>query len=205
MDRDDWNGRIALGVVLAHVLLVHALIAWRPSAGRAGATAETSDAIDVVFVSRRSRVAVPAAAVVRSAEAGSHRTSRRTFTTTPGDRERAAGVAVREHAPARARAPLDLTLRVPQSSPSSGADDWLERRAALDSGKTRFDGAWVRDGTALEQAGQRSRVVGALLGAFGGPPRRCTEVERRLRGINCLPLHGGEEADEHLRRALDRP
>lgn len=205
MDRDDWNGGIALGVVLAHVLLVHALIAWRPSAGRAGATAETSDAIDVVFVSRRSRMAVPAADGAPPAEAGNRRAGRRTFTATPGDRERAAGVAVLEHAPLGARAPLDLTVPVPQSPTPTGADDWLERPAALDSRKTRFDRAWVRDGTALEQAGQRSRVVGALLGAFGGPPRRCTEVERRLRGINCLPLHGGEEADEHLRRALDRP
>ncbi|WP_133478326.1 hypothetical protein [Cognatilysobacter segetis] len=99
-------------------------------------------------------------------------------------------------------APLDL--RLPDMAASTAeARNPLERAPAVEARPTRFAQAWVPEGDALRQASFRSAAVGVAAAAFGGPPRRCKEVERRLRKANCLPLHGGEADDEVLRRSLD--
>lgn len=97
--------------------------------------------------------------------------------------------------------PLDL--RLPDAGPVVAPRDPLRRAPALDARGTRFARAWVPDGNAMEQAAFRSPAVAVAMGLFGGPPKKCTEVERRLRVANCLPLHGQEADDELLRRELD--
>jgi len=106
---------------------------------------------------------------------------------------------------ASADAGLDLRVPVvfaaPRPRPARGA---FERPPALEVERTRFATAWVPEGDALRQASFHSAAVGVLTGAFGGPPRRCSEIERRLRKPDCLPLHGVEDDDEATRRRLDR-
>lgn len=63
----------------------------------------------------------------------------------------------------------------------------FQRTPALEPQTTRFEAAWAPQADALQTASWRHPVLGVALHAFGGPPRHCTEVERRLLGPNCLP------------------
>lgn len=91
-------------------------------------------------------------------------------------------------------ATLDLHVREDErfqriSAVPPGLHREPERYTALV--RTRFARAWVPQGNALRSAGWRNPVLGLALGAFGGPPVHCSEVERRLRKPNCL----NEDAD----------
>ncbi|HZX79990.1 MAG TPA: hypothetical protein VFE72_03430 [Lysobacter sp.] len=105
--------------------------------------------------------------------------------------------------PASPTRPLDLRLPAPPATDAFARRDPFERAPPIDARTTRFEKAWVPAGDALRQAGFRSRAVGVALGLFGGPPVRCSEVDRRLRKPGCLPLHGQDDEDEALRRSVD--
>jgi hypothetical protein len=92
--------------------------------------------------------------------------------------------------------PADVPLTLAPRDP-------LRRRVPLDAAATRFEAHWAPAGNALDQAAFRSRAAGLALHAFGGPSRHCTEIERRRRLPDCLPLTGEEEENERLRRSLD--
>ena len=96
-----------------------------------------------------------------------------------------------------------IDLRPPEPHAPFQPRDPFERRAPIDARRTRFEQAWVPAGDALQQARFRSKAVGTALGLFGGPPRHCSEIERRLRRPDCLPLHGQDAQDEALRRSVD--
>ena len=95
-----------------------------------------------------------------------------------------------------------LDLRVPEG-PVRIAKDPFAREAAIEVRGTRFERAWAPDGDVLVQARFRSRAARIALGLFGGPPRRCDEVDRRLRKPDCLALSADEEEAERLRRAIE--
>ncbi|WP_460833288.1 hypothetical protein [Lysobacter humi (ex Lee et al. 2017)] len=82
-----------------------------------------------------------------------------------------------------------LDLRLPDApltvAPAPGGI--VERAVRLPSRATRFEQNWAPDGNALDAASWRSPIVRGALGLFGGPPRKCDEVERRLRRPDCLP------------------
>lgn len=100
---------------------------------------------------------------------------------------------------------LDLTVRDPAEVKAAGRQTrgGFERERPMDPRTTRFERAWVPAGNALEQARFRSAAMDAALGLFGSPPRRCSEVERRLRVLDCLSLDPDEADDEALRRSID--
>jgi hypothetical protein len=199
-DRSDRVAALA-ATLLAHVLIV-ALITPMRSRGPASAPDEV---LPVEFVPRRERVS---SAPVKAAEP-----RRSKEPTLDGDEAETSRTRVPlGHANASAplpstnasetRQPLDLTVHDPTAHPTTPRDAFA-RPAPLESKPTRFAQAWVPDGTAIEQTRFRSPAAAVALGLFGGPPRRCTEVERRLRMPDCLPLHGQEADDEALRRSLD--
>lgn len=63
----------------------------------------------------------------------------------------------------------------------------LDRARKLDPRTTRFEAAWAPQTDALQTAGWRHPMLNVALHAFGGPPRHCSEVERRLLKPDCLP------------------
>jgi hypothetical protein len=167
--------------------------------------------IEVVFLHR---AAVPDLRTRPVASAARRPSQARTSASTPLHMEVHASEAARDstarHAPlelsvAVARSRLDLSVRdpVPAGRIEREATVWIERERVLNPRTTRFGRAWVPAGNAIEQARFRSAAVNAALGLFGGPPRRCTEVEHRLRVHDCLPLDADEADTEALRRAID--
>ncbi|TZF89842.1 hypothetical protein [Cognatilysobacter lacus] len=102
-----------------------------------------------------------------------------------------------------ADAPLDLRLPPGAVPVPRLRRDSFARAAPIEAQPTRFATAWVPEGNALRQASFHHVIVAGALIAFGGPPRHCSEVERRLRKANCLPLDGQDDDDEALRRSLD--
>ena len=84
-------------------------------------------------------------------------------------------------------APLDL--RVPEVAPPPFAESRRDAfgRPRMDARTTRFARDWRDGGTVLDAAKRRSPVAAFALSLFGGPPRHCDEVERRLRKPYCLP------------------
>lgn len=199
----EWRERVvAWGIVaLVHLAIGEWLLHWRT----AGDSIVIDEALQVEFVVRRASArAVPDFKGVRRQRA--ERVGRAQVVQAPRDaagpsRPALDATAQHEVDPGDART---LDLRVPEGEPPPVVLDPLQRAPALEFTDTRFSHAWVPAGNALQQAGFRSRAVGVALAAFGGPPRRCTEIERRLRRPNCLQLHGQEADDEALRAAADR-
>ncbi|WP_462115667.1 hypothetical protein [Lysobacter xanthus] len=188
--------------------MVQALFgAWlaqlRPLRGRAVEVEDVPLQIEFVRRKRIVDVRIVAASAVPSLRA-SH-LPRRIHATAGREAPRFEATAPRP-APAERTAERPLDLTVPSLPERADAEPRapFERTASRGHEPTRFDRAWMPAGTALEQGAFHSAVVRAPLALFGGPPRRCTEVERRLRRINCLPLHGEDEEREALLRSLDR-
>ena len=159
-----------------------------------------ADALIIEFVRRPEVHAAPARGVLPRAHVEREAAGREV----PGSRRYESEVSDRkaQPQPAASNAPLDLHVPVqdPLPAPNRAA---FERASPIETRGTRFDAVWAPDADALRQAAFRSPAVGVVTGLFGGPPRRCSEVERRLRKANCLPLHGQEAEDERLRRGLD--
>lgn len=86
-----------------------------------------------------------------------------------------------------------LDLRLPAASVTLGTapGQVVEREVRLPGRSTRFERQWAPSGDVIEAASWRSPVIRTALGLFGGPPKKCDEVERRLRRPDCLP----DEAD----------
>ena len=202
MDRSErWNVVVATTVALTVPLCVGLLLLRIPVAGSWRISGHADDVLEVRFIRRNAPVAVlprqrnsatPVAPGIAS-------TRRSQEVELRDDAPVSASASTSTASTAQAARPLDLSVRLPPVDPRATATapedrPWLHRDRALDPRTTRFERSWVRAGNALEQAGFRSAAVGVALGAFGGPPKRCTEVERRLREINCLPL----DADEGL-------
>lgn len=199
------------GVILA--MLVHPPVATHTSAG---ADAGQGDALQVVFIMRGPQ---PPAAPRREADDAARAKGvaiGSDVVTSPPRVERGvdAGLDAQAGATRAAatgivdRAVLDIALPEPRNRPPGAAAPvrgWLERPIALEPATTRFERAWVPAGDAIAQARFYSPAVDAALGLFGRPPRRCGEVERRLRGPDCLTLDPDEADTEALRRRLDRP
>ncbi|HEY4583087.1 MAG TPA: hypothetical protein VIG88_09510 [Lysobacter sp.] len=192
-DRDRWSSALAWAVVA----LVHALIGvWlaRPVTSPR-APADDDVALQVEYI-RRTAVEKRVAGGRRSGS--DHR---------PAHARAVAGAPAPMSPRAESADPLagvrDLDLRLPEAPVVTTRRDHFERRAPLDANTTRFERAWVPAGDALVQARFRSKAVGTALGLFGGPSRRCSEVERRVRRPDCLPLHGEEDDDEAPRRSVD--
>jgi hypothetical protein len=193
------------GVAIATVLVLQALVAsWLYRGGvSAPAAAGVDDVLQIEFITRS---APRAARAPRAAPRG------RPFAISAPTEGRlhAAVDAPEPLSPARSAMPsvpqpprAVLDLHVPESPPTLAPRDPLRRRVSVDTASTHFDADWAPAGNVLEQAAFRSRVAGFALHAFGGPPRHCTESERRRRVPDCLPLTAQEDEDERLRRSLD--
>jgi hypothetical protein len=198
---------VVLAVAALHVTGVYMLArldaaAWRRAVERDG---EAPLDVEFVRVPARAFSASPAGGVASVAAGRRLRmpTKVRARAPTAGNARARPAVAPAEASRAAAGR-LDLTLRHPTvPAGERDPDTWLQRVPALDPRTTRFDAAWVPAGSAPEQARFRSRAARVALGLFGGPPRRCSESERRLRMPACLPLHADELDAENLRRSVD--
>jgi hypothetical protein len=62
----------------------------------------------------------------------------------------------------------------------------LDRPAVLEHTPTRFDDAWISDGTVVDQLAHRYRAV-ALIRAATGYQKPCTESEKRQQLPRCFP------------------
>ena len=198
MGRGDRRDAAAAWIV---VLAVQAMTAaWLVRLHPPIDTGDEADALIIEFV-RRPEVHASAARAVSPRAHVAHEQAAREI---PGRRRRVADVPERnaEPEPEAAKAPLDLNIPVQDSLPARNRDAF-DRASPIEPRRTRFDAVWVPDADALRQAAFRSPAVGVVTDLFGGPPRRCSEVERRLRKANCLPLHGQEAEDERLRRGLN--
>lgn len=205
----SWTAAGVAGLVPALAMFVLARLPVPGFDARSGDAAVAS--IDVVFL-RRAGAPATESRPVDAATRGRAR-ARTAPSTRPHvdadaigavDDATARRVAI---APAVSRRRLDLDLSV-REPPTTGRVQhepraWMERDRVMDPRTTRFERAWVPAGNAIEQARFRSPAVNAALGLFGGAPRRCTEVERRLRVRDCLPLDADEGDTEALRRSID--
>lgn len=193
------------------VLLVHASIAtwllrlqWPVAVSRG-----EDEALQVEFIHRprlapASRAGATAARprVARAAPLRPERSARSSLVVEAPPSTAGANASRNGLEPPRAGRALDL--RLPDAPVPAATPDPFERKALMEPRGTRFERVWAPAGNALDQARFRSKLVGGALGLFGGPPRRCGEIERRLRKPDCLALHGQEAEDEVLRqRALE--
>lgn len=207
----NWAPLVALAVLLLHGLALDALVRWQPTAARPSGLPhiEATDAIDIQFILRVRHAAGDARQRVPASEPVSIDTRADLSNIVDGTPNEVRAPASESVPVSRgveaANAPLDLTVRERLDVPETrdGDSRWLEPRSPIEMQRTRFDATWTPDGDAVAQARHRSAAVRALTGLFGGPPRRCTEAERRLRLMDCLPLDADEADLEHLRRSLD--
>lgn len=212
-DTEERAARRAAAVASAVVpaLLIAGLLRL-PLPGREMRARPHGDTVDVVFL-RREVEAARRRSPATSTPPRNESASAIDVTGAPAGRSREARAIEAESsgwpaggAPDAPRhAVLDLTVRdpAPLQPRARDAQEWLERKRVMDPRTTRFEKAWVPAGNALEQARFRSPAVNAALGLFGGPPRRCSEVERRLRVADCLPLDADDGEAEALRRTID--
>lgn len=68
----------------------------------------------------------------------------------------------------------------------SGPANPLDRRPVLEHIPTRFDDAWISDGTLVDQLAHRYRAV-ALIRAATGYQKPCTDFEKRQQLPRCFP------------------
>ncbi|GAB1596135.1 hypothetical protein [Lysobacter claricitrinus] len=94
-----------------------------------------------------------------------------------------------------APAPLDLRIPEPPTFPDHFATREHRTDPSINVRTTRFADAWRGGGTLLDEARARSGIVRIATSLFGGPPRHCSEVERRLRKPDCLPEPADLELD----------
>jgi hypothetical protein len=196
---------VALLVLATHAWLLHGMLQMRVDpwiAAPKQAVVDASLAVEFVF---RRRSAAPVDRAPSTGGDAEPLSARRAASHAAGGNHRTGAVmqagAALSQAPATR--PLDLTVHAEPAHAFGTRRHWLERKPAIDARRTRFDDAWAPAGNALEQARFRSPAVRVALGLFGGPPRRCNEVERRLREPDCLPHDNDEPDPETLRRARD--
>jgi hypothetical protein len=186
-------------------LVLEALVTWWVCCGRLSTSSAPSvdDALQVEFIVRIAPREKPAARATgrRRADVTSARTGDRSHASSEGGALPSAPTSVIPSGPSPP--PPVFDLHVPERLPTLAPRDPLRRHASMDAASTRFDAHWAPAGNVLEQAAFRSPAAGIAIHAFGGPPRRCTEIERRRRRPDCLPLTGQGDEDERLRRSLD--
>lgn len=189
---------VAAGVLLLHLLAVRALIGSAPATWlRPQPSSSEQRSIDVTFISRPRIVPDEDATIHRSPQELIEAQARGAGSGVAAPRRSTAGPDAIETTPA-----LDLRVQeAPMPLPAS-RDPPFEWRIAIEPRRTRFADTWVPEGDAIAQARFRSKVVGAALGLFGGPSRRCSEVEHRLRQPDCLPPD--HDDDEALRDFVNR-
>lgn len=197
----DRDGTIALVLTIAvNAALAFAILQLRP--GKPAAPA-ADDAIRIEFITR------PRAARPEQDRALAPEPARASSSTAQPPRwmrtRRAAGDDVDTSLSPKHDAPaLDLHVREHPPAPLFQPRDAFARRPVIDARRTRFQHAWAPAGNVLDQARFRSKSAAVVLGLFGGPPRRCSEVERRLRKPDCLPASADEIDDEILQRGGSR-
>lgn len=196
---------VALGVVAFHAWALHLLAGVElRTLAHAGRLAPEATALLAEFIpvppkrartpitatNARTRSEAPPTAVAATQGAPARRSADDSLaveTTSAGGRAQALDLSVRER---------------PDPFPAAVHSGAFARPPPLDARTTRFEQAWIPAGTAVDQARFRSQAVRLALGLFGGPPRRCDEVERRLRRVDCLPADEDEVEREALMRAL---
>ncbi len=201
-DRDRVVAVVA--TIVLQLALGAAVLRLKPAVSTASAS-KWDDAIRVEFIRRttapqtatRDTPRLPVGATVARTVAVVPKSAASPLRDTPAD--------ARDDSSSTGPAALDLHVRE-RSSSSTRVDtrDVFERRPGVDARRTRFEHAWAPSGNVLEQARFRSKAAGVALGLFGGPPRKCTEVERRLRKPDCISLHG-QELDDELARTGGEP
>ncbi|MGY3264939.1 hypothetical protein [Lysobacter sp. HA35] len=186
MERTERRDRLVALVLaaLAQLAFVVMLLRLVPMAN---VRATKDDALVVEYLPRKERV--PIAREVASDEIASFVTARHRHAaqvTVEFDARRVPAARDSEKG-ATVAAPLDL--RVPEPPPVTDHFATREKLRAppIDARRTRFADSWQGGGTLLDEARARSGVVRIATSLFGGPPRHCSEVERRLRKPNCLP------------------
>lgn len=184
MDREGRRERaVALAVaVAAHACVLGWLSGWQLPHARRVAQPAVDDPLIVEFIVRPARSTAVAAPGVRE-RAPAHREISSPTARLPVTASRGADVQRQV-----AERPT-LDLRVPSNGMEDVAvpRDAFARETELPGRATRFERNWAPAGTALDVASWRSPMVRAAIGLFGGPPRKCDEVERRLRVPDCLP------------------
>ena len=76
-------------------------------------------------------------------------------------------------------APPDPPSGIPRSDP-------LQHRSGLEFQATRYDKAWISDGTLTDVIARKSTVAGILLGAMGALIKPCTELQRAQYDRRCV-------------------
>lgn len=197
---------VAVGVILLHALGLYVLTRLDAAVWYSAAhESRREHRLEVEFIevpARRRAARMPMAVALRANGAKALRHSDALQVMTAAARP-AQALAASERVSAQP-AELDLSVRDPLGSSQAGQRDaWLDRPPALDPGTTRFASAWAPDGTALEHARFPSKAVDIALGLFGGPPRTCNEVDRRLRKPDCISQDAEALELEALRRSID--
>lgn len=75
------------------------------------------------------------------------------------------------------RAPLDLSI-ASSTRPEAYRPDILKHQVLLEHRATRFDHAWLSEGTLVDGLARRSMIAATLLGAMGALIKPCTERQR---------------------------
>lgn len=71
----------------------------------------------------------------------------------------------------------------------------LQQRSVLDYRSTRFEHAWLSDGSLTDVVARRSMLAGVLLGALGALKKPCTELQRSRYDPACVPDQYRHSAD----------
>lgn len=203
--RDDRDRVVAVvATIVLQLALGLAVLQLKPTVSTASAS-RRDDAIRVEFIRRttapqtatRDTPRLPVGAAVARTAAVASKSAASTSKDAPAD--------ARNQSSSTGPAALDLHVREPSSSSTRfDSRDVFTRSPGVDARRTRFEHAWAPSGNVLEQARFRSKAAGVALGLFGGPPRKCSEVERRLRKPDCISLHG-QEFDDELARTGGEP
>lgn len=84
-------------------------------------------------------------------------------------------------------APAALDLTPPSDPPPSfPRSDPLQHQSGLEFQATRYDKAWISEGTLTDVVARKSMVAGILLGAMGALIKPCTELQRSRYDPKCV-------------------
>ena len=187
--------RIWRSVVLLLVVCLHLWLGWTWANHHPGALiaavhsrVPSSDTVLVLtFVTRADTTPKSARPEARRALA---KPLARSAPATP-----AAAMASVPHQPADPPARLNLAIP-PEVGTNAYRRDFLEHREVLENRATRFDRAWLSDGTLVDIAAKRSAVASVILGAMGALMKPCTAKQIRNYDRACVP-------DQYVHRVED--
>jgi hypothetical protein len=196
MSRDrTWGGLILLLVVALHLWIGWAQAHFHPDRRLARSyrrtPSPTAEVLLVLTFARRA-AAAPMAGGPRAKRAARQALDPQDSHSSPSRAPGSVSAVLGQQA---TPAPLDLSL-VSSARPDAYRREILEHPDRLQYRATRFDHAWLSQGTLVEVLARRSVVAATLLGAMGALTKPCTEYQRKHYDVACVPdqyIDSGEE------------